>query len=229
LKKSTLKDVTLLPTGKFNLFSLSKMLTLGWERGGNKTSIWIKKGDQKVEFDILVPTPMGALHAMHMKRADDDDNNEVANPAVDKTIESKEADPEVSKPVDKKKKLLIGQAHGKFGHCSEALTRGTAKVLKIDLTQGSLLRCDSCAAGKAKQKNVPKMSEHAPRAENNGSIFLDIATIKKTKNGPRVSKPNWTIMVDEATGLKFLLFYQTKKGVVEPTCAQLHRWKEAKR
>jgi hypothetical protein len=73
------------------------------------------------------------------------------------------------------------------------------------------------------------MSKHAPSAEDNSRILLDVATIKKTEDGPRVSKPNWTIMVDEATGWKFLSFCQTKKGMVEPTCVQLHHWKEAKR
>ena len=34
-------------------------------------------------------------------------------------------------------------------------------------------------------------------------------------------------MVDERTGTKFSDFFDTKKGMVEPTCAQLHRWKES--
>jgi hypothetical protein len=114
----------------------------GWEMGGNKTSIWIKKGDQKVEFNILVPAPKGALCVVHVKRAKHDSNNEVANPAVGKPVKLneddpkdnklgklKKANPEVGKPVDKKE-LSIGQAHGKFdGHCGKALTRETTKVL----------------------------------------------------------------------------------------------------
>jgi hypothetical protein len=42
IQTGTLKDVTLLPTGKFDLFSLSKMLKLGWTMGGDKTAIWIQ-------------------------------------------------------------------------------------------------------------------------------------------------------------------------------------------
>jgi hypothetical protein len=88
--------------------------------GGNKTSIWIKKGDQKVEFNILVPAPKGALCVVHMKHAKHDSNKEVANLAVGKPVKSneddpkdnklgklKKANPEVGKPVDKKK-LSIG-------------------------------------------------------------------------------------------------------------------------
>jgi hypothetical protein len=41
----------------------------------------------------------------------------------------------------------------------------------------------------------------------------------------QVYKNNWGIMVDEHTGTKFTAFYETKAGMIEPTCAQLHRWK----
>jgi hypothetical protein len=40
--------------------------------------------------------------------------------------------------------------------CGEDLTRKAAKQLKWELTPGSLGPCEACAAGKVKQKNVPK-------------------------------------------------------------------------
>jgi hypothetical protein len=36
-------------------------------------------------------------------------------------------------------------------------------------------------------------------------------------------------MVDERTQLKFSDFFDTKNGMVEETCEQLHRWKESGR
>ena len=63
----------------------------------------------------------------------------------------------------------------------------------------------------------------AVKGEN--CIFLDIATIKKVKDGPLVSKPNWWIMVDERTGMKFSDFYALKVAMVEPTCKQWHQWR----
>jgi hypothetical protein len=42
-----------------------------------------------------------------------------------------------------------------------------------------------------------------------------------------VTKPNWQIMVDERTGMKFLDFFKAKNGMIEPTCAQWNRWKAA--
>ena len=50
--------------------------------------------------------------------------------------------------------------------------------------------CESCAAAKALQKNVPKESKHKKAVKGENQIFLDIATIKKVKDGPQVSKLN---------------------------------------
>jgi hypothetical protein len=49
--------------------------------------------------------------------------------------------------------------------------------------------------------------------------------VKKSKGGPPVTKPNWRIMVDERTGMKFSNFYAAKTGMVEPTCKMWHKWK----
>jgi hypothetical protein len=93
----------------------------------------------------------------------------------------------------------------------------------VVLSRGSLGPCcTACAAGKAKQNAVPKCSTHVPSTENNGRMFLDIVPIKRIKDGPLVAKPNWCIVVEERTNLKFSSFYKTKGGTVEPTCEQLH-------
>jgi hypothetical protein len=88
--------------------------------------------------------------------------------------------------------------------------------LGLELSRGSLAPCAACIAGKAKQKNVPKKSEHVPSKETTGRIYLDIATVKKIKDGPSVSKPHWRIVVDKKTNLKFSNLFQTKGGMVEP-------------
>jgi hypothetical protein len=44
-------------------------------------------------------------------------------------------------------------------------------------------------------------------------------------DGPTVTKPNWHMLVDEAMRIKVSTFYDTKKGMVEPTCELFHRWK----
>ena len=48
LGNATVRDVVLLPNGKFNLFSLTEMMKDGWVLGGDQDSIWLSKGEQKL-------------------------------------------------------------------------------------------------------------------------------------------------------------------------------------
>jgi hypothetical protein len=200
-------DVVVIPTGKFNLFSLTRMMKLGWTMGGDmnkEQAIWIEKGGKRVVFDLIIPTPKGMLFAMYMQRG-----SEIAGAGTDVAV-----------------KLNVQQAHERLGHCGEDLTRKTAKLMGWELSPGGLEPCQACAAGKAKQKNVSKASPHEPAKASNERIFLDIATVKSPADGPKVTKPHWRIMVDEKTQLKFSDFYESKSGMVEPTCEQFQRWKD---
>jgi hypothetical protein len=198
------ENVSYLPNGPFNLFSLTQMILKGWVMGNNKTSIWIEKGRNKVTFDLMIPTAKGMMFAMYFAR-----ETEIAGATIDK-------DPT----------MTIEQAHVRLGHSSEDATRKTAKALNWILTKGTLKPCDACAAAKAKQKNVPKTRSMAPSntKKDESRIYLDIATINRPDK-KQVYKKNWCIMVDERTGTKFTDFYETKAGMIEPTFAQLHRWK----
>jgi hypothetical protein len=49
-------------------------------------------------------------------------------------------------------------------------------------------------------------------------------TVRKTKDGPKVTNGNWRLMVDETTGLKFSQFYDKQSDMVEPTCEHFNRW-----
>jgi hypothetical protein len=180
------------------------MILKGWVMGNDKTSIWIEKGPNNVTFDLMIPTPKGMMFAMYFAR-----ETKIAGATIDN-------DPT----------MTIEQAHVRLGHSSEDATRKTAKALNWTLTKGTLKPCDACAAAKAKQKNVPKTSSMAPSntKKDESRIYLDIATINRPDQ-KQVYKKNWRIMVDERTGTKFTDFYETKAGMIEPTCAQLHRWK----
>ena len=57
-----------MPSAKFNLFSITKRLDDGFKLGGDKNFIWIKKGNKKVDFDIKILTPKGAIFATYFKR-----------------------------------------------------------------------------------------------------------------------------------------------------------------
>jgi hypothetical protein len=68
LGPAVMRDVTILKHGKFNLFSIMKMLTIGWKLGGGDgEQIWIFKEDAHIDFDIKIPTPKGTLYAMYFK------------------------------------------------------------------------------------------------------------------------------------------------------------------
>ena len=116
------------------------------------------------------------------------------------------------------------KAHDLVGYCSEEMTWSAAKSMGWTLT-GSWKPCEPCMVAKAKQKNVPKEMEHSKAVTGENRIFLDIATVKRPKDGPKVMIPNWQIMVDERTGMKFSDFYASKTAIVEPTCEQWHKWK----
>jgi hypothetical protein len=140
LNKVAIENVSYLPNGTFNLFSLTQMILKGWVMGNNKTSIWIEKGRNKVTFDLVIPTPKGMMFAMYFAR-----DVEIAGAIIDKT-----------------QKITIEQAHVRLGHSSEDATRKTCKALNWILAKGTLKPCDACAAAKARQKNVPKTSSMMP-------------------------------------------------------------------
>jgi hypothetical protein len=51
------------------------------------------------------------------------------------------------------------KAHDFLGHCDKDMTHKAAREYGWLLTR-SWKPCEACAAGRAKQKNVPKESEH---------------------------------------------------------------------
>jgi hypothetical protein len=201
---ATLTDVVHLPTGKYNLFSLTKLTQKGWLLGGNDKGIWLSKGAETIMFDIAIPTPKGVLYAIYIRR-----NLEIAGATTDAIT-----------------KVSMQQAHDRLAHPGEDMTREIAKELSWTVTRGNLKPCDACAEGKAKQRNVPKISGHKIATVNQARVFLDIATIRNPDEETTATKPNWRIMVDERTQLKFSNFFQTKNGMVEPTCEQFQRWKD---
>jgi hypothetical protein len=149
LNKSTMQDITLLPTGMFNLFSLSVMQRRGWLLYGDVKKIWLEKVGNKIVFNLMVPTPKGVVYCMYLNR-----HSEMATPSTD-TDEN--ATPIVAAATATT--MSIKQAHAKFAHSNEDDTRKMAKEMDIVITRGTLGPCDACTIAKAKQKNVPKVSK----------------------------------------------------------------------
>jgi hypothetical protein len=204
-----LNKVKYLPEANFNLFSITRRLKEGWRLNGDDTAIWIYKGDKTIKFDIVVKTKDSLIFCMYMNRRKSPDT------AV------------VSTETKKTVKMSIKTAHERLGHCDEEKTRKIAKHLGWELTRGNLPPCEGCTEARANQKIIPKDSDHGKAKEINGRIFLDISTIRDPEDMKvTVTKRNWRIMVDELTGMKFSDFFDTKNGMIEPTCEQFHKWEQ---
>ncbi|KAL7577787.1 hypothetical protein ACA910_010543 [Epithemia clementina (nom. ined.)] len=202
-----LRDVALVPTAAFNLFSVAKLQLQGWQLGGDKNSIWLQQGRQKLTFDIKINTPEGCVFTMYVTR--DKQENEMGNVVKDQV-------------------WTIQQAHDKFGHIRTNKTKEIAKALQINIKKGKvMLPCAACAAGKAKQKNI-KQAKPLKQKRGQHRAYLDIASIRKKKGMPIPLKPNWCILVvDQDIQIKFSGFYKTKDEMVEPTCEMLHKWQQS--
>jgi hypothetical protein len=76
-----MSDIAYLPTGKFNLFSCSKLQQEGWIMHGDKEVIKMTKEGAEIVFDIIIPTAKGAIYAMYFNRSD-----EVATAVTDDAV-----------------------------------------------------------------------------------------------------------------------------------------------
>jgi hypothetical protein len=174
----------------------------GWDLGGKTNYIAVTSpSGVKIKFDIVIPTKRGCVFAACFKRC-----NEIM------AIHS-----DGSKVVMPPPMLTVNEAHAKFGHCSEALTRKTAHGLGINLKGGSFQPCAACGMGKAKQRNVPKSTESDEPAVGE-RIHADICTIREKFENKHYVRPNWFMMVDATN------FGPQKQPFIEPTCEVLHRW-----
>jgi hypothetical protein len=139
---------------------------------GDKTSLVLTKGSQKVVFDIVISTAAkGMLLGIYFRR-----DGEIASAMTE------------SKP----QKVTVNEAHNKLGHSDEATSkRKTAKELGVESVRGTMKPCVACTVAKAKQKNVPKTSDTEKGTKEDRRVFLDILTIKSMKDRTNVTKPNW--------------------------------------
>jgi hypothetical protein len=55
-------DVSHLPEGNFNLFSVTRLQKKGWTLTGNADHIKLQKGKKSLLFNIVINTPKGALY-----------------------------------------------------------------------------------------------------------------------------------------------------------------------
>jgi hypothetical protein len=66
-------DVSHLPEGNFNLFSLTRLQKKRWTLSGNSDYIKLQKGGNSLLFNIVVNTPKGALYVGKFSRKEGDE------------------------------------------------------------------------------------------------------------------------------------------------------------
>jgi hypothetical protein len=159
------------------------------------------KGNQTIKFDIEIPTKNGCIFGIYLKR-----NVEVSAMQIDEF------------------KISVNQAHERLGHVSEELTRKISQDLGWQISKGQMDVCNACSVAKARQKNVTKAAVQSDKP--NERVFLDLARIEQPLAGPKVLRQYWRIIVDEFTQLKFSEFYESKDGMVEPTCMLFEKWRQ---
>lgn len=133
------------------------------------------------------------------------------------------------KQVSTEKTVYIKRGHSILSHMNEHDCRKTLNYLGNTITRGTLPPCESCRVSKAKRRALPKQSTRRHCTEPNERVWLDISTVKKLKNNPKIKtvhKPHWSIVVDEYSELKFSGFYSSKNAMVEPTCEQFYTWSQ---
>ena len=88
-------NVSYMPNGKYNLFSITKLQQNGWALRGDEEKMELTKGKSKVMFDIVIKMPKGAVYAMYFRRTSSG-GTEIRNVGIS-----------------------IMDAHTQLGHCHE--------------------------------------------------------------------------------------------------------------
>ena len=69
---------------KYNLISIPQLLRTGWKMVGDDTKIQLKNGRHTLKLDRVIPTKMGWLYGVVLRRFGDEKANEMAAMAKDR-------------------------------------------------------------------------------------------------------------------------------------------------
>ncbi len=182
-------DVSHLPEGNFNLFSVTRLQKKGWTLTGNADYIKLQKGGKSLLFNIVINTNKGALYAGKFCK--------------------KGGDEVVGGATSKAPTYNIKKAHELLEHNNENDTRQMASYLCWTITRGSLGLCKSCANAKTRQKNLPKTSTGEKATVKNGQWFHYSSTLKEHTGRKALARFGISLLMSSQESL--LLGYTTRK------------------
>ncbi len=155
-----------------------------------------------IVFDLVIRTKNGTLICAKFTR------NICKSEMANSVIQSVESSSKIAKKI---LKVNIKRAHKCFGHMNEIATCKTAAQLEMEFSRTGFAMCESCAIGKAQQRNVPKESLGEKATTFNGRLGHDLSKIKVPEGlDVTINKPNWHIMVDQSLGFKRSKIFMTK-------------------
>jgi hypothetical protein len=178
----------------YNLFSVTKMQLKGYKLKGNKHSITLWNQTQSIAFDLVIRTKNRAFFCAKFTR------NICKSEMANLVIQAVERGSKIAKKI---LKVNIKHAHKCFGHMNEISTCKTVAQLRMELSWTGFATCESCAIGKAQQRNVPKESLGEKATTFNGRVGHNLSKIKVPEGlDVTINKPDWHIMVDQSLGFK---------------------------
>ena len=192
--KVIVKEVSYKGDGNFNLFSVGRCLIISWKVSGDADCVLLSKNGVETRFDIVIWAKKGVLCCCMMRRSQDFETAAAATKGS--------------------KQMSMAKAHHLLGHTNRHTTINTAKHLGWSKLKDSGKICQPCAEVKAKQKLVPQ-ARRAPRLTIlKERLYHELAAVQAPADVvEKVSKPNWQIIVDEATGMKFSSFHLTTRAL----------------
>ena len=103
--------------------------------------------------------------------------------------------------------VTMDQLHAQLGHPNEQVVKNTAQCLGMNI-KGSQTPCLHCAIGKAKQKNVPKVSFNLATAKGE-RLCIDISYVNNTSLG---GNQYWLLIQDEFTNYTWCIFLKSRES-----------------
>ena len=186
-KTVVLSNVNYIPGLWHNLFSLSAAIKQGCELTSKGLELTLKKESFEIVFDRITHTGNGFLMGIKMSPV-----QELAAMAS----------------MPEGKSVNIVTLHKCLGHPGEAVTKATAKYMDWHL-QGQLEKCEDCALGKAKQKNIAKVSQNKSKIKGE-RLLMDISSVKNKSFG---GSKFWLLIEDENTSMKWSYFLNKKSDL----------------
>ena len=219
-----LKDVAYVPSSRYNLFSLTKLMANGWSISGDAVvGIKMSKGDVELKFDKTVHTPKGVLYVivLHRRKCHTGEVKALATIAENEWASDQSVECGAAMiAASTGKSMTINKAHVMCGHMGHVETKAICDYFGQPLTKQGYRQCTHCGKAKAKQLAVAQRNEdHVVAGPEAHRIFMDISSVKhgSEKKLP-VSKPFWLLIVVEFVNFKVSEFLKRKSDLPEVAC-----------